>query len=52
MTDKTKPEPKFDKAKEEAKEEKAQTIRKQHAHDAPETRNTENRGRTASNRGK
>lgn len=40
------------KAKEQASIQKALTTAKQHEHDAPETRNVENRGRTANNRGK
>lgn len=35
-----------------AEEQKTATIRKQHEHEGPETRNTENRGPTANHRGK
>lgn len=40
------------KAKEQVAEQQVKTLTKQHQHEGPETRNTENRGPTANNRGK
>lgn len=40
------------KAKEQVAEQQVKTLSKQHEHEGPETRNTENRGPTAKNRGK
>lgn len=42
----------INKANEHATEQKVKTVSKQHEHEGPETRNTENRGPTTNNRGK